>query len=150
MKRYLIILLILLSACTPKTQVPIATPTPAPAQWKTIQMIHSGGIMGLMRTVDISNNGDVLVKDDRTKSETTRHLSIDELSRLTGLINSLEVSASPSLPSGVCADCFIYEISVDFGTGKPFHASADDVNLSESGLGELVAFLREIMDAALK
>jgi hypothetical protein len=130
----------------------ISTPAPAKNQsptlegnW-TIKMTHSGGIMGLSRSIEITSDGTYTVADQRTGQTKKGKLSEDEFTQLTQLVASTQYSPN-NQPSG-CADCFIYDIEIS-GIGKTFTANADDVTLADSGLGPLVMELRSIMDREL-
>ncbi len=150
MSKYLLSLLvvILLAACAP-SQPATEQPLPTPArQWTSIKMIQSGGIMGMMRTIEISSDGAMTVADERSNETVTGQLSADELSQL----NELIASASFVPPSGfpnACADCFNYAIEVST-PGKTIHWEANDVSLPNSGMEPLVEFLRGLIEEALK
>jgi len=119
---------------------------PLTGAW-SIRMVHSGGIMRVSRSIQISSEGTYTVTDERTGSTKEGRLSGPELDRLTELVASIQYSRS-SGPSG-CADCFIYDIEIS-GAQKAFTARADDVSLADSGLGPLAMELRAIMDRELK
>ena len=125
---------------TPKDELPTLAGT-----W-TIRMVHSGGIMGLSRSIEVSSEGMYTVTDERAGGTKKGRLSEEELKRLAQLVSSVQYSP-PTGPSG-CADCFIYDIEIS-GAGKPFTARADDVTLSASGLEPLVSALGAIMDREL-
>ena len=138
---------LLLSGC-------VSIPAPAPSQTQlpllqgewTIKMIHSGGIMGLLRTIEISSDGSYVVMDERAGRTEQGQLSPEELASLVMRVSSMLYSAAAGPYS--CADCFIYDIEI-FGAEKPFTARVDDVTLEESGLGPLVTDLRAIIDREL-
>ena len=126
----------------------VSTPEPLPTlenEW-TIKMIHSGGIIGLSRSIVISSNGTFTVIDERTEQRKEGQVSEEELANLTERVASIKYSSNTT-QSG-CADCFVYNIEIS-GTGKPFTAHVDDVTLEGSGLGPLVMDLRAIMDREL-
>ncbi len=128
------------------TTAPTPEPLPAPENEWTIKMVHSGGIMGLSRSIEISSNGAYVVIDERAQQKEQGQLSDEELASLSEQVASLKYSPS-STPSG-CADCFIYDLEIS-GTGKPFRAQVDDITLQGSGLGPLVMELRSILDREL-
>jgi hypothetical protein len=143
------LLVAVLAACGPakleSTQQPLATPS---MDWISIKMVHSGGIMGMLRTVEILHNGKLTVTDDRARKSVNGQLSTTDLLELTDLVASLSF-ASPSKPGKGCADCFIYtiEISTPIGTTT---MQANDITLLDSGMEPLVTFLRDVMDSVLK
>ena len=136
---------LILTACA-KSSSPTYTPPVLEETW-AVKMTLSGGIAGLLRSIDVNSTGSYSVADQRVGKVVTGTLSEADLVTLQALISALEVSA-PKNPSA-CADCFEYELEVESG-GKKMIASADDLSLGESGMGELVQFLRQTMDAALQ
>jgi hypothetical protein len=116
-------------------------------EW-TIRMRHSGGIMGLARSIEISSDGKFTVMDERENKTTTGELSANELSKLNEMVSSAEYIPE-SKPSGGCADCFIYDLEIQTN-GKNFSIQLDDISLPKSGLEPLVTYLRGLIDTALK
>lgn len=116
-------------------------------EW-TIKMIHSGGIMGLMRSVEVSSDGSYTAIDERGNKTVTGDLSKNELAKLTGIMTRMKFTAA-EIHEGVCADCFIYDIEI-ISNGEKFNIQLDDMTLAESGMEELVSSLRTLMDTALK
>ena len=138
-------LTLVLVACS-KDASPTYAPPVLEETW-AVKMTLSGGIAGLLRSIDVNSTGSYSVADQRVGKVVTGTLSEADLVTLQALISALEVSA-PKKPSA-CARCFEYELEVESG-GKKMNASADDLSLGESGMGELVQFLRQTMDAALQ
>lgn len=131
------------------TQTAAATPAlPIPAGEWTVEMTHSGGIMGLMRTIEISSGGSYSVTDERANKTISGELSKDELAKLTEIITSTNYIASDK-PKGGCADCFIYDIKIQ-GSEKNLAVQLDDISLPSSGMENLVTFLRGLIDSFLK
>ncbi len=149
MKRLTFIFLIALCACT--TPIPTQSETmPAESnQWLRIRMIHSGGIMGLLRTIEISNSGSAIITDDRPAESKALQLSTSELIQLNELISSVSFSTQAPRPTSVCADCFIYAIELDTEQSKTLQIQVDDTDINESGFSELVSFLRVVIEKAL-
>ena len=104
--------------------------------------------MGLMRSVEISSDGNYTVIDDRTKKDVKGKLSESELETLSGVVTSAKLTNSDE-PGSVCADCFIYELEI-LSNGKETTIQLDDITLPGSGMEALVTYLRELMDSALK
>ncbi len=140
---------LLLSACGGVTDVPSKTESsdlPSLTGSWTITMTHSGGIMGLSRSVEVDSTGIYTVKDDRTEQEFTGQLSKEELEGLIDVVNATHYAAEKA-PHG-CADCFIYDIQIIGDDGK-FSAQVDDISIEGSGLSALVLLLRGIIEREL-
>lgn len=110
-------------------------------------MTHSGGIAGLLRSIEIKSDGSFTVMDERAGTTNEGQLSGNELTRIVGLVNSSEYAENKE-PYG-CADCFIYNIEIA-GDGGKFSAQVDDISIGKSGLGTLVTTLREMLERELK
>ena len=143
---------LLLASCAPLTPVarqePLATPTAAPLGDWSLRMTQPGGIMGLRRSVEISSDGTMTVTDERTKKTVTAQLGDDDLARLKDLLSTMAYTDLKS--PAVCADCFVYALSVDRGSGKPWTVTLDDMSLDSSGLSDLIGLVRGLMDKALQ
>lgn len=141
-----------LTACGGVSNLPAATPQPAKGSMPTLEgswtiaMNHSGGIMGLSRSVEVDSTGIYTVKDDRTDQIFTGQLSEEELEDLTNVVNSTTYVLEKK-PRG-CADCFIYDLQIVSDTGK-FSAQVDDISIEGSGLSALVLLLRGIIEREL-
>lgn len=146
-----LIVILLVAGCAPSPQAaPAATPTlPVLTNEWTIRMIHSGGIMGLMRSVEVSSDGSYTVVDERKQDKATGKLAADELKKLGSIIASAKLNTTNIPGGGVCADCFIYDIEIQ-SSGKNLTVQLSDITLPDSGMEELVAFLRRLIDSALK
>jgi cytoskeletal protein RodZ len=114
----------------------------------TLRFTQSGGIMGMMRTMEIQSNGQATITDEKTHQTVTVQLAQGDLSALRKAASSTAYSA-PDKPSG-CADCFVYQVEVLSGSEKTFEAQVDDVELESSGLSALVENLRNLMQKSLK
>lgn len=155
MSRWILIGLLfgfLLASCAPLTpaisQSPLATPTAAPLGDWSLRMTQTGGIMGLRRSVEISSDGQMTVTDERTKKTVAVQLSDDDLARLKTMLSTMAYTDFKS--PAVCADCFVYDLSVDRGSGKPLTVTLDDMSLDGSGLSDLISLVRGLMDKALQ
>lgn len=153
MSRYLLIGLLaglLLGACaprTPSTPGP-SQPTPAASLTWSLHLVQSGGIMGLLRSLDITSDGRMTVTDQRANRTVSRELTGGELSQLRELVAQASYTA-PKNPTN-CADCFLYEVTLERDAGSPLTARLDDMNLPDSGLAALIDFARVLMGEALK
>jgi len=136
---------LILVACS-KSASPTYTPPVLEETW-AVKMTLSGGIAGLLRTIDVNSTGSYSVADQRAGKVVTGSLTESELATLQTLVSALEIS-TPQKPA-ICADCFEYELEIESG-GKKLIAKTDDVSLGETGMGELIEFLRQTMDAALQ
>lgn len=163
---YILIFILLILGCSlPGAFVPLNTPTPEPLNtpttepiksklpaldggW-TIRMKHSGGFMGLLRSIEISSDGKFTVVDERTNKTIAGEYPFDELSKIKEQVSNSEYIAE-SGPNGMaCADCFIYDLEIQ-GNGEKFAVQLNDISLPNSGLESLVIHLRTLIDRALK
>jgi hypothetical protein len=133
---------LILSACASTT----AETLPTLENTWTVEMTHSGGIAGISRSIEIASDGGFTVLDNQAGTNRVGQLAADELEELKEIVDSTQYS-TVSKETG-CADCFVYDIAIA-GTGKPFKARVDDVNMEESGLVPLVMILRTIMEREL-
>jgi hypothetical protein len=125
-----------------------STPISAPESQWTLHFSQSGGIAGLRLKMDVGSDGKAVVTDERTGKTANIQLSSAQLSELRQLADKSVFQ--PVKPTSTCADCFGYTLEIDTGSGTPFTAQLDDMNLDASGLGPLVEFLRGLMQEALK
>lgn len=141
---------LLLSACGGVSNPPSKTSEPndlpsLSGSW-TITLNHSGGIMGLSRSVEVDSTGIYTVKEDRTEQVFTGQLSKEELAELMNVVHS--TSYAPEKAPHGCADCFVYDLLILSEDGK-FSAQVDDISIEGSGLSELVLLLRGIIEREL-
>lgn len=139
------IIAILLAGCAKPSSVTY-TPPVLEGNW-SVRMTLSGGIAGLLQNIEVKSDGRYIVIDERANNIVEGKLSANELAALEELVSTLEFSAQ-EIPTG-CADCFVYDVEIESG-GRKMIVNADDVSLSDSGLGSLVQFLRGIMGSALQ
>jgi hypothetical protein len=158
---YFLLFAALLSACGPLLPASISTPQPAQptpqsaypgplelGETWTIKMQHSGGIMGLSRTIEISSDGEYTITDERTDQTAAGQLTTGEMSQLRNLVTTAKIAEVVQPDQTACADCFVYALEID-GTGNPFTVQLNDITLPESGLESMVMFLRDLMDRSL-
>jgi hypothetical protein len=131
------------------TLEPSAADLPAlNGEWK-IKMTQSGGIMGLMRSIEISWNGKFSVDDERTGQTIAGEFSSGDLSKISEMVSSAKYVPA-SQPDGMgCADCFIYDLEIE-GEGRKFTAQLNDVSLPNSGLEPVITYLRTLIDTNLR
>lgn len=143
-----LIIALLVSGCSPAfTQVPLATQPSSPADEWSVKLTQSGGIMGWMRSVEVSSDGRYTITDGRANKTVTGKLDGSRLSELHEIVeNARFISGAPP---GVCADCFVYKIEIRNG-GRNLTAQLDDTTLPGSGMEPLVEFLRGLMDSNLR
>jgi hypothetical protein len=155
---YVLLISLFIAGCVPFARpMPLKTPIPEPrptdrtsfdSNW-TIKMKHSGGIMGLSRSIEISSSGKFTVVDERTNKTITGVLAVNELSKINEQVSSLEYIPA-SKPDGMgCADCFIYDLEIQ-ENGEKFAVQLNDISLPSSGLESLVSYLRGLIDIRLK
>ncbi len=140
----------LLSSCggvnTPPSKTSEPNDLPALSGSWTITLNHSGGIMGLSRSIEVDSTGIYTVKEDRTDQNFTGQLSKEELAELIDVVNS--TSYAPEKAPHGCADCFVYDLQIITEAGK-FSAQVDDISIEASGLSALVMLLRGIIEREL-
>jgi hypothetical protein len=145
----------LFSAPVPESS--LNTPTPEPTKTKlpaldgawTIRMKHSGGIMGLSRSIEISSDGKFTVADERANKTVNGEYSSDELSKIKKQVSNSEYIAENGPNDMICADCFVYDLEIQ-GNGEKLTAQLSDISLPNSGPESLVIYLRNLIDTALK
>lgn len=137
------------TAAYPNPETPTSTSLPIlSGDWK-IKMTHSGGIMGLLRSVEVSADGKYTVTDERASQTFSGELGANELAKLVEVISTSEY-ISPSGPEGmVCADCFVYDLEIQ-GSDSTLTIQLNDINLPDSGMAHVVGYLRGLIDKALK
>lgn len=149
---FVLLVALLNTGCSSLTPEPLKTSQPSPQSPKnewTIKMTHSGGIMGLSRSIEISSDGAYVVTDNVANETITGKLPASELSKLSGIVSDTRfASTAKSLQSG-CADCFIYTLETEVN-GKNISYQADDTTLKSSGFESLVIYLQDLMDEALR
>jgi hypothetical protein len=129
--------------------MPIKSKLPALDGAWTIRLKHSGGIMGLLRSIEISSAGKFTVVDERAKKTTSGVYSFNELSKIKAQVSNSEFIAESGSNGMVCADCFIYDLVIQ-ENGEKFTVQLNDISLPNSGLKSLVDYLRDLIDTALK
>ena len=154
---YVFFITLLITGCSASTPEPLIKSTPESPRpnlpsldgnWK-IKMTHSGGIMGLARSIEVLSDGKYTVIDERASKTITSELTADELSKLKEQVASSEYIPASQPDGRGCADCFIYDLEIQAG-GEKFNIQLNDINLPTSGLGTLVTHLRGLIESVLK
>ena len=152
---FALLMTVLITSCSTfstSAPIPLNTSLPTPKatenEWM-IKMTHSGGIMGVSRSIEISSDGKYVVADERANKTITGELTANELSKLNKIFSDSNFASTTKPQKSNCADCFIYGIETRVN-GKKVVYQVDDVTLSASGLESLVIYLRDLMDSALK
>jgi hypothetical protein len=128
---------------------PESTPTlSAPDSEWTIKLNHSGGIMGLSRSIEVSSNGQFTVTDNRANKTVSGELTADDLSTLNEQVATLSPGPGGKPNGMACADCFVYDLEI-LKDGERIAARLSDITLSNSGFEEIISQLRGLMDKAL-
>ncbi len=110
-----------------------------------ISLEQSGGIMGMSRKLVVSSSGTASLTDLRSQKSTQIILSGEELKSLAGLLADSRYKV-PASASG-CADCFLFALEVSSSSGT-FSVELDELELADSGLQPLVAFLGKYINPA--
>jgi hypothetical protein len=138
----LLLTVLLISSCSSPG---ITYTPPALEEGWSIRMIQSGGIAGVNRAVEVLSDGSYTVYQQAGGEAIKGQLTDAELSQLRELIANLEITSVRT--ETMCADCFEYDIEINTG-GKKMTVQLDDITLPDSGVEELVAFLRGLIDSA--
>ena len=133
---------------TKAVETPNAITLPSLSGNWNIKFTHSGGIMGLLRSIEISSNGSYTVKDERTKKSVSLTLDAAEMEQLKTIVSSSTYIAPDPKNNIICADCFVFDLEIA-GSDSNFKTQLNDISLPASGLEDLIDFLRSLMDTAL-
>ena len=147
--RGVLALMLFLAACSSLSR-PTSAPQPLPSPtgaW-TMTLHQSGGFVGVSLTTEISSDGRLTATDDRSGRTVQQNLPADTMRHLIQLY-SQAVIATPEGPQGACADCFLYDLQIVSG-GRTTQVHADDTTLEASGASDLVTFLGQLHDTALR
>lgn len=138
-----------LAGCSPAFNEELVDTAPPELEggW-SVKMTQSGGIMGLMRSVEITSDGSITISDDRLEKSITGKLPDSDVRILKELVAGSHYFIS-EFPNSVCADCFVYHVEIQSGK-QTFIAQLDDITLPDSGMEPLVSFLLAIMDANIR
>jgi len=144
----LLIALIFLSSCgTAGSIKPIPQPLASSSDNWNVKLVQSGGIAGVLLTVDVSSDGRFKAEDQRSQRSVTKVLPSQTTAELKGLIFNTVVSTSRVLQSA-CADCFIYDLEIQ-SDGNDFKFHVDDLTINDSDAQGLITTLLKIRDEAL-
>jgi hypothetical protein len=126
---------------------PIPQPLPSPSGNWTVKLNQSGGIAGVLLTVDISSNGQLNAEDQRSLRSVTQTLPAQTITKLNQMVSGISMSPRSFPPSG-CADCFIYNLEIQSEAAN-VHLSVDDVTMKDSSAVDLIAYVITLRDDAL-
>ena len=144
-----LVLMALVGACArPFTRSSDPQPFPSPSGGWTMSLTQSGGFAGVMLKVQVSSNGQLIAKDERSGRSVTRTLPEATIAKLAQLYSAARV-ATPGTPHSGCADCFLYDLQLT-SDGGTIQLQADDTRLAASGVAELIAMLQQLRDDALR
>lgn len=143
-------ILLVLASCSPFASTkPASQPLPSPGQDWSAVLTQTGGFAGVDLTVEVASDGQLTARDQRTGREVTEKLSPQSRSKLSRLILATESSARGQMKQSACADCFLYELQIQMN-GRTSYTRVDDTRLQDSGVADLIAFLQDLRDGALK
>lgn len=151
---------LLLAACAPLLKAPSlpeplpspevpASPQPLPSpvgDWKIV-LQQSGGIAGVLLTVEVDSSGMLTAENQRTHRKVTQQLSPETLAQLMDLYSGAALAAPKDKFTG-CMDCFIYQLTFSSG-GRNVDVQVNDTTLTDSGLRDLITLLQKLRDDAL-
>ena len=146
---FLTLISLLLAACSPFASTkPAPQPLPSPAQDWSAVLTQTGGFIGVDLTIEVSGDGQLTARDQRTGRKVTGKLSPQTQSTLSRLISAMASSGGQTKQSG-CADCYLYELQVQMN-GRISYTRVDDTTLQDSDAADLIALLKDLRDGALK
>ena len=144
----LLIAFIFLSSCgTAGSIKPIPQPLASPSDNWDVKLTQSGGIAGVLLTIDVSSDGQLKVEDQRSQRSASKILPSQTTTELKGLILNTGLSTSRVLQSA-CADCFIYDLEIQ-SDGNDVNIHVDDATINDSSAQGLITTLLKIRDEAL-
>jgi hypothetical protein len=141
----LLVISMFFSSCSPLK--PVLQPLPSPTSKWTVELNQSGGIAGVLLSVEVTNDGQLKAEDQRSNRTVTQTLSAQTTAKLNQLVSNAILS-SRSVPKSACADCFIYDLEIQSETSD-LHIQADNTTMNESGAAELINYLSKLRDDAL-
>ena len=141
--------IIFISSCSQvKSTNPVPQSLPTPTNSWTVDLTQSGGLAGVLLTVEVTSDGQLKAADKRSNNSVTNVLPPEKTNELKRLISNLSQGGSQS-PSSSCADCFIYDLEIRT-EGKDIQIHVDDVTIKKSGSQDLITTLIMLRDSALK
>ncbi len=144
----LLIAFIFLSSCgTAKPLEPIPQPLASASGYWNVKLTQSGGIAGVLLTVEVSSDGQLKAEDQRSQRNASKILPSQTTVELEGLVNNAIVSTK-RVPQSACADCFIYDLEIHSGD-KIIQIHVDDATINDSSAQGLITTLLKIRDEAL-
>jgi hypothetical protein len=98
----------------PATTSPAPPPPPSGAALSRVTVIRSGGIAGVMQSLQIEADGSWTYVDRRSGDPKTGRLTSTQRQQLAGLLRSAAFSREARMPPpvGVCNDGFVYSIQM--------------------------------------
>lgn len=107
----------------------------------TVTLIVSGGFAGVHRAITADQTGVVKYEDRKTGTVSNEAMGAADLRTLGALINNLPDRPDDVRSRSNCYDCYHYQLDyARDGVAGSYRLS--DVDLSDSDVRELVAFLR--------
>ncbi len=141
-------LAVFLAACSPRSSFSTPQPLPSPGANWSVQLTQSGGFIGVHLTVQVTNDGRLTAEDQRAGRTVTQDLPPGAMANLRHLYSGLTVP-TPGPVQSACADCFLYDLRLT-SDGQTLQFHADDTTLASSGAAEMIAYLQQLRDSALR
>ncbi len=133
------------------TSTPLPSPSPSQGHntsmsWQ-ISFVMSGGFAGVIRSVELSDDGLLRATDERTGRRSEVQISAADLAAISAWV--AQVQPMPSLPRfSDCRDCLHYDITIRRGS-ETLTAELTDLNLDQSALSLLINKLAALQETAL-
>ncbi len=141
----------LLSACAqdvgfPSQPSPTASSRPRETGWQ-VHLDTSGGLAGVHRTLDLSNDGKLTAVDAKLARQVVAQAPENDVRNIESQLDKMtSLQATGRLPT--CPDCFEYALDVHF-RGQLFSTRLNDRTLPGSGLEALIHALMDLQERAL-
>lgn len=135
-------------ASTPlSTAVPSLPPSPEQSAAWRIRFKMSGGFAGIIRSVELSDDGLLRAVDQRTGRQSAIQISVTDLEEIrTWVMNAQPMPPLPRFSD--CRDCLRYEVTIYRGN-ETITAELTDLNLDQSVLSPLINKLAALQETAL-
>lgn len=140
-----------MAACASQ-RVTLVQPTTIPAEtlrseWH-ISFSVTGGLAGLQRQLELSDEGRLTVVDKALGKEVTAQLPEETMREIRSWVTRVAPARVSTPPISRCRDCLSYKLEVRRGTER-LSFSYDDINLSEAEIAPFIELLSRLLTQAL-
>jgi hypothetical protein len=120
-------------------------------QW-VVTLNTSGGFAGVRQRITMNERGEITFYNEKTGEEKRiqgEQRDIDEVQNALSALCGLATEASHERPTSQCADCFIYELTIE-SKSINLVVEADDISIQESSYLPLISLLKTLNDRIQK